>query len=514
MEGSERVEAATESPSGQRRLAAWETPLLGVARTIAAIFGPIIRGIPGVVFFGGCLAGCLAVWFAAVVLSEAASVQDRVFSGAVADRAATLAEVGAALEVSGSALPAWLVWAAQSTIVRDLGGLTGVIGFVSVLAMFAIWWERKVSAAMQSRLGPMRVGGWHGWSQSMADGLKLIAKEDIIPADADGPIFRLAPYVTLVPVLIAFIALPFGAYWIFRELDVALLFILAMLGVEVIGVLLAGWASNNKWSLLGAMREACQVVSYEIPMGMTLLVPIMIVGSLSLEEIAAAQTGGWPNWLAFHSPFAAAAALLYFVASLASCKRAPFDLPEAESELVAGFLTEYSGFRWSVFFFAEYAAMFIVSGLLVILFFGGWDAPWAGLIDPRFTTRAPGFWTQLAVGVFVTGPVWFILKCIGVIYVQMWLRWTLPRIRIDQVLYACVQVMLPLSMAILLGSTLWELFVQQFPAFAGFAGAVRWVLALCGLIVCAAIGVVAVNGRRRRAALVGQMAVLRPLRAG
>jgi len=492
------------------RRPAWEAPVRAAARGVAGTLGPIIRRWPGPIFIGGIVGGCLLVWFAANVLYQAAAVS----AAEGAARAASIDEVSAALGAAGSALPAWLVWAAQPSFVRDVGGLVGVIGFVSVLAMFAIWWERKVSAAMQSRLGPMRVGGWHGWSQSMADGLKLLGKEDLIPAGADAAIFRFAPYLTFVPVLLAFIALPFGAYWVFRELDVALLFILALLGVEVIGVLLAGWASNNKWSLLGAMREACQVISYEIPMTMALLVPIMIAGSLSLSEIAAAQAGGWPNWLAFHSPFAAAAALLYFVASLASCKRAPFDLPEAESELVAGFLTEYSGFRWSVFFFAEYAAMFIVSGLAVILFFGAWDAPWAGLVDPRFTTRGTGLLTQLAVGAFVTGPIWFILKCIALIYLQMWLRWTLPRIRIDQVLYACVQVMLPLAMVILLGSTLWELLAQSSPTFAAGAEVVSWILALAGLIVVTAVVVVAVNGRRRRASLVGDLAVLRPLRGG
>jgi NADH-quinone oxidoreductase subunit H len=351
----------------------------------------------------------------------------------------------------------------------------------------------------------MRVGGWHGWSQSLADGMKLIAKEDFVPPQGDGPLFRLAPYLAMVPSLAAFIALPFGAMWVFRDLDVALLFILAMMGIEVVSVILAGWASNNKWSLFGGMREACQVVSYEIPMGMSLLIPVMVAGSLRFTDIAAPQAGGWFTWYVFHSPFTFVAAVTYFIASLASVKRAPFDLPEGESELVAGFHTEYSGFRWSLFFFAEYAAMFVVSGLLVILFLGAWHAPWAA---PERFAEAQTFWGRVVYGTFFSGPLIFIFKCSLLLYLQMWLRWTLPRIRIDQVLYACIQVMLPLVMVVLLGSTFWELMAMQgWTWFDVLAAIVRYGLGAIGLVLAGGILYVAFHGFSRRRALVGRLGV-------
>jgi len=324
--------------------------------------------------------------------------------------------------------------------VRDVVGITAVILFVSLVALTGIWGERKISGRMQSRLGPMRTGGWHGWAQSLADGLKFVQKEDLIPHSADGALFRLAPYIALVPAIVAYATIPFGIGWAFRRMDMSLLFVLAMLGIEVLGVILAGWASNSKWGLYGAMREACQLVSYEIPMAMSLLVPVMTVGSVDLAALAAAQSGGWFNWLIFRNPFIFLAFFSYYIASLASCKRAPFDLPEGESELVAGFHTEYSGFRFTMFFFAEYAIMFVVSALATILFLGGWNSPFG---DPS------------------SGPLWFIAKSAFLISVQMWVRWTLPRIRIDQVMHACVKYLVPFCMLLFLGSSLWQLLVAS-----------------------------------------------------
>lgn len=214
------------------------------------------------------------------------------------------------------------------------------------------------------------------------------------------------------------------------------------------------------------MREACQMVSYEIPMGMALMMPIIVVGSMNLAEVGDMQAGGWHTWLCFSNPFMFVSFITYYVASLASCKRAPFDLAESESELVAGFLTEYSGFRWSMFFFAEYCAMFVVSGLAVVLYLGGWYLPWSadviavGLTE--YLKMTPGSTMfNLAMGLVASGPVWFIVKCVILIYIQMWIRWTLPRIRIDQLLYACVQVMLPLMLVLVLGNVLWVLLVPE-----------------------------------------------------
>lgn len=409
-------------------------------------------------------------------------------------------------------LPEWIVlflWPIQFPLVRDVVSLTAIVVLFNVIPVYLIWWERKVAGRIQSRLGPMRVGGWHGWAQSFADGIKLVLKEDLIPKDADGPLFRIAPYFALVPSLLAFIALPFGVTYVFRELDVALIFVLAMLGIEVVGVIIAGWASNNKWSVYGAMREACQMVSYEIPMGMALLVPVLTVGSLSLRVVGEAQAGGWFSWLAFSNPFVFVAFVSYFIASLASCKRAPFDLPEAESELVAGFHTEYSGFRWALFFFAEYAAMFVVAGLATVLFLGGWHSPlpgsWAETIRGLF---GEGLIARGVNGLLISGPIWFVTKCLFLLYVQIWLRWTLPRIRIDQVLYACVQVLLPLTMILLLGATLWTwASTSDSAGWATFAGVTNWILGAVGLFFALAFPAIAAYGFYYRRKLVGNLVV-------
>ncbi len=473
--------------------------------------GPVLQRFPGLIFSSAVVLACVATWLVAASVRAAARLEAAIAADHGPARWLSVSELSVALRLYEISWPAWAVWPLQTGLIRDLTGLLGVIAFVSLLAMFAIWWERKVSAFIQSRLGPMRVGAWHGWAQSLADGVKLLAKEDLVPAGADRALFRLAPYLAFAPALCAFVALPFGVYWVFRDLDVALLFVLAMMSIEIVAVLLAGWASNNKWSVFGAMREACQVVSYEIPMGMSLLVPVMIAGSMQLTEIAAQQSGGWMNWNAFHSPWAAIALCTYYVSSLASCKRAPFDLPEAESELVAGFHTEYSGFRWSLFFFAEYAAMFVVSGLSVILFLGAWDAPWAGLAPAGWGGPDAPAAQQLLSGVLFSGPIWFILKCMFLVYVQMWLRWTLPRLRIDQVLYSCVQVVLPLTLVTLLASAVWELALQNSAGFRAVASVLSTALAIAGALLTLSLLVVAGAAFRRRAALVGTLAVERPM---
>ncbi len=381
------------------------------------------------------------------------------------------------------------VWAVAKFInpllpwfIRDIIVVAGVLGFVSLVAMVGIWGERKVSGDLQSRLGPMRTGGWHGWSQSLADGLKFIQKEDLIPASADNLLFRLAPYIALVPAIIAYMAIPFGGDWAFRNPNVSLLFVLAMLGVEVLGVILGGWASNSKWSLYGAMREACQLVSYEIPMGLSLIIPVMAVGSLNLVEMGQAQTGGWFHWTMFKSPFLFCAFFTYYIASLASCKRAPFDLPEGESELVAGFHTEYSGFRFVLFFFAEYTAMFAVSALATIIFLGGWNSPFGDASN---------------------SPLWFILKSGFLVWVQMWVRWTLPRIRIDQVMHACIKYLLPFTMLLFLCSSVWQLFVYEGSLV---AKASHYFLGGVGLALVGSYIMWSIYGYWYRTRLVGRMA--------
>lgn len=404
---------------------------------------------------------------------------------------------------------AYLFWPLQFAIVRDVVVLGGIIGFISIIPAFGIWWERKVAGRIQSRMGPMRTGGWHGWAQSAADGIKLVFKEDFIPSSGDPLLFKLAVYIAFIPPLIAFIALPFASAWVFRDLDVALLFILAMLGIEVLGVILAGWASNNKWSVYGAMREACQMVSYEIPMGMSLLIPVMMAGSLQLggeHGIASAQAGGFWNWFVFANPWCFIAFFIYYAASLASCKRAPFDLPESESELVAGFLTEYSGMRWSLFFFGEYVAMYVVSGLAVILFLGGFQSGLPMSLAPTGDSIGDEF----IRGLLFEGPLWFVIKATALYYVQMWVRWTLPRIRIDQVLYACVQVMLPLTMVVLLANTLWMLGVYhlKWDWLILVNNAIHWVLVAIGVAALLACFAIAAYGYKNNKRLVGSMAAV------
>jgi len=339
-----------------------------------------------------------------------------------------------------------------------IGG--GVVTLVLMIAMFSIWWERKVSAHMQSRVGPNRVGPI-GLLQSLADGIKLISKEDLLPAGADRLLFRIAPYLAFAPVFAAFLALPFGPNLTFEpRLASGVFWILAILSVEVIGVILAGWASNNKWSVYGGMRVACQMVSYEIPLGLSIVVAVMSVGTMNLVELGMLQGGGIHTWVIFHSPFVMGAFVVYFIASLASNKRAPFDLPESESELVAGYHTEYSGMRFAFFFFAEYAGMFVVGGIQAAIFLGGWNDPF-GLIGKYYAQwiNSPQEHVAGLMVLNVIGAAMFIGKAMGIVFVQMWLRWTLPRPRIDQVLYACVKVLLPLACLLLLGGALWELFL-------------------------------------------------------
>lgn len=361
--------------------------------------------------------------------------------------------------------------------------ITVVTTLVLLIAMIGIWAERKVAGHMQSRLGPNRVGPF-GLLQSLADGIKLILKEDLIPKDGDGLLFRLAPYIAFAPVFAAFVALPFAPDMTFEpRLNVGVFYVLAVLGVEVMGVILAGWASNNKWSIYGAMREACQMVSYEIPLGISIIVGVMAAGTLNMVDMSQSQGGGLHTWLIFRNPFVFIAFFVYFVASLASNKRAPFDLPESESELVAGFHTEYSGMRWAFFFFAEYAAMFVVGGIQTALFLGGWNDPFGAIAHYHAKYLASGSTSGLVI-VNLFGATIFIAKASIIIFIQMWLRWTLPRPRIDQVLYACMKVLLPLACTLLLGAAIWQLFI---PEQSALALVIQIILTIAGVALFGAI---------------------------
>ena len=378
-------------------------------------------------------------------------------------------EVNSAIPFAGTVNGLMTSLSADGSIFPELGALLitiGVVfGFVNVFAIGAVWSERKVSAHMQCRLGPMEVGP-HGLLQTVADGLKLLTKEDIIPRLADKPLFALAPAIVFAGVLMRFVPLPFGDKLIASDLDLGLFFVAAVGAVEVLGVIMAGWASNNKWSLFGTIRTATQMVSYEIPIGIAFVTVILCCGSFSLMEIVNQQGGsltasdgyayqGWIwHWHLFRNPFMPILAIVYFIASLAECKRAPFDLPEAESELVSGFHTEYTGMRFALFFLAEYAAMYLVAAVAVGIFLGGWGAgiyPLDALgMGPDATIYTKTLGLLIKLGVFLS-------KAFALVFVQMWIRWTLPRIRLDQMMYVCWKVLLPISLACFVGSCLWEL---------------------------------------------------------
>lgn len=300
-----------------------------------------------------------------------------------------------------------------------------VVGVMLLIIAYLIWVERKVMAHMQVRLGPMRVG-WHGLLQPIADGLKLIFKEDIIPAKASKVIFVLAPVIAVVPALLAIAVIPFGDSisilgrsidMVITDVNIGILFILAVTSVGVYGIILAGWSSNNKYSLLGALRSAAQMISYELSLGLSLIGVIMISQSLSLVEIVDSQA---KYWFILLQPLGF---LIYAISAIAETNRCPFDLPEAETELVAGFHTEYSSMKFALFFMAEYANIITVSAVGVTFFFGGWRGP------------------------YLPPVVWFLIKMALCIFFFIWLRSTFPRFRYDQLMKFGWKILLPVALA-------------------------------------------------------------------
>ena len=329
----------------------------------------------------------------------------------------------------------------------SVGGLLFVL--MALNAMVAVYVERKVSAFMMDRLGPLGQGpGLHagkwGILQTFADAIKLLIKEDTIPKSADQILFKVAPFIIFIGAIIGLSALPFSSSIQAVDLNVGVFYIIAVGSIGVIGIVMAGWASNNKWSLYGAMRSAAQIISYEIPAGLSIIVPIMMSGTMNLQNLIKYQSGSifgiFPNWIMFQNPFAFLAFFIFFISAVAETNRTPFDIPEAESELVAGWMTEYSGFRWAVFFLSEYANMFVVSGLAVAGFMGGWLSP------------IPGFLNSPVLGLF-----WFFGKVSFLIFVMMWFRWTFPRLRVDQLMYVCWKVFIPIAMLNIFGVGIWKL---------------------------------------------------------
>jgi len=298
---------------------------------------------------------------------------------------------------------------------------------------YATYLERKISAFIQARLGPMRVGPW-GLLQPIADGLKLLVKEDFVPENADRWIFFIAPYIAVVAAFVVMAVVPFGPDWgVITDVNIGVLFVLAVSSVGVLATILAGWSSNSKYALLGALRSSAQMVSYEVSMGLAIIGALMFARTLSLSGIVGAQASD-SIWFVLYQPIGF---VIFVISGIAENNRAPFDLPEAESELVAGFHTEYSGFRWSLFFMAEYAAMVVVTAVATTLYLGGWYFPFVyGL------TEARGYHNlYVAVSVVV-----FLAKAGALLYLYFWLRWTLPRFRYDQLMDIGWKWMLPAAL--------------------------------------------------------------------
>ncbi len=315
--------------------------------------------------------------------------------------------------------------------------------FILPFALFAVYLERKVSAFMQDRLGPNRTG-YRGFLQTVADILKLIQKEDIVAAGTDKWFFNFAPVLVFIGSYAVFAAIPFSSIYIGTNTDIGLFYIVAVSGIAVAGILMAGWASNNKYSLIGAMRSVAQVISYEIPTALVVLTIVMITGSLNLNFISDIQTQYFWNWYIFGGPgftvtkfllipFMITAFVIIYISTLAEVNRTPFDIPEAESELVAGYHTEYSGMKFAMFFLAEYANMFAVSAIVTSIFFGGYQSPFGYL----------GNLIGLTWLIPIEQLFWFTIKGLFFVFVQMWLRWTLPRLRVDQLMTLCWKYLIP-----------------------------------------------------------------------
>lgn len=363
------------------------------------------------------------------------------------------------------------------------------IGFIAMYALTAVYAERKVSAYIQDRVGPVETGPW-GLFQTVADIVKLLFKEGIIPTEADKKLFLLAPIVIFVSIFAGFAVIPMGPDLIGASLNVGLLYLMAVVSIDVIGMLMAGWGSNNKYAFLGALRSVSQMISYEIPAALALLAAVMMLGTLDLGEIALLQGihstekvfflgiwdvteyGGILSWSIFRYPHLFFAWIIYFIASLAECNRSPFDLPEAESELVSGFHVEYSGFRFAIIFFAEYANMFLVGILAALVFWGGWNTPLPNLnavgpalaaemsIGELFSNLQFGYLTSGSPGstaFTLWGIVWVLLKAFFAVFIQMWIRWTLPRVRVDQLLKISWKVLTPMAFILILISGIWKL---------------------------------------------------------
>lgn len=324
-------------------------------------------------------------------------------------------------------MPEWLAITAECVLIGVLLLLT-----YSVLALFYIWYERKVCAAFQCRLGPNRVGPW-GLLQSVADMFKILIKELISLKYTDKFLFALAPYLVILASMLAFAVLPWGNGLQIINFNIGIFFLIACSSIGVLGILLAGWSSNNKFTLIGALRSGAQMVSYELSIGLCVVTMVCLAGSMSVTDIVLAQADCW--FIVKGHIAALIAFVIYMIAGTAETNRGPFDLPEAESELTAGYHTEYSGIHFGFFYLAEYLNLFIVAGVATLLFFGGWM--------PLHIAGWDGFNTVMD---YIPTPIWFIGKAIALSFIIIWFKWTFPRLRIDQLLSLEWKYLLPINL--------------------------------------------------------------------
>jgi NADH-quinone oxidoreductase subunit H len=341
-------------------------------------------------------------------------------------------------------------------VISILINILAVLLFAPLLMMYLTWFERKIIARIQDRWGPNRVGPW-GLLQPIADGIKMLLKEDITPSAADRPLHMLAPVMVVVPSLVMFSVLPFGREMIVVNLNIGVFFFLAISSLETIAIVMGGWASRSKFSLLGAMRAVAQVVSYEVPLALSVISVVMMVGSLSTQDIASAQSGFYGlNWFVFR-PWGLLGFILFLITGVAEVNRTPFDTPEGESELVAGFHTEYSGMKFALFQMAEFLSAFAVSAMATTLFLGAWNGP------------------------LLPSWLWFMLKAMTLVFFMMWLRGTFPRFRIDQVMAFSWKFLLPLSMV--------NIFVTALDYFVPgiFGSAIAWLLMVISFLTIWAV---------------------------
>lgn len=345
------------------------------------------------------------------------------------------------------------------------------LGFLLAYTVWAVYTERKIAAFIQDRLGPMEVGKY-GMLQTVADLLKLLQKEDIVPQQADRLLFKAAPVIIFTAIFSGFAVMPVTVGVIGSSVQTGVFYLMAIVSLDVLGIVAAGWGSNNKFALYGAVRSIAQIVSYEIPFGLSVLCVVVLCGSLNLAEISTMQgvfsgdsgakeaflTGGIFQWNIFRYPILLLVFPIFYLSALAEANRAPFDLPEAESELIAGYHTEYAGFRWALMMLSEYGAMLLLSFLGAVLFFGSWNTPLPNIGAFRlaeYTSGTLGEWSAYAWGAF-----WLFSKALLLVMTKMWIRWTYPRLRVDQLMSLCWKYLTPFALVFFLLCSLWKVLLS------------------------------------------------------